>query len=125
MAKIYGMIALGAILSAVGWWLLDTVQENERLTLSVATLEQLRQDDAAAIEALEADSAEKEAAILRRTKKIIELNNRILKAKDEVRVITKTVVTEVERECLNQSVPASIVKFMLDEGEAGSPTGSD
>lgn len=125
MAKIYGMVALAAILSAGGWWLVSTVQENERLQLNVATLEQLRQDDAAAIEALTADNAVKEAAILRRTQKIVELNQRILKAKDEVKVITKTVVTEVERECLLQPVPTAVVEFMLDKGEVSTPEGSD
>lgn len=108
---IAALVAVGA-----GWWLVSTIQENELLKTNVATLEQMRRDDAVALATLRDDLHEKQLAAKKRLAEISRLGERLLKAKNDVRVITKEVVTEVERECLEQPVPTAIVNFMLDEG---------
>lgn len=118
-------VAVGALaLVGMGWWLVSTVQENERLNLNVATLEQARKEDQEAIRQLMKDQQIKEAALNRRTEMIVGLNERLRKAQNAVKVITKTVVTEVERECLHQPVPAAIVDFMLDNQSPDSENGN-
>ena len=121
------LAAAGAVMLAlvgVGWWLVSTVKENERLTINNATLEQARLQDAEVIAFLQKDNAAKEKAVQARTQKIVEMGQRLEKARREVRTITKTVVTEVERECLLQPVPAAVVDFMLDN-PAIDPTEGD
>ena len=114
---IWAKIAVGvlgiSVLAGAGWWLVSTVQENERLTLNNATLEQARLQDAEVMKFLREDIAAKERAVTLRTEKIVEMGRKLEKARREVRTITKEVVTEVERECLLQPVPDAVVDFML------------
>jgi hypothetical protein len=122
--KLIGAGVLALIAAGASLWLILTVQENERLTINNLTLEEARKSDQAVIDFLREDNAAKEAAIKLRTAKIGEMNARLLKAKDEVKVITKTIVTEVERECLLQPVPNAVVDFMLDRSEASTHEGN-
>jgi len=112
---------LGA--AAIGWWLVNMIQENERLTLNNLALNESNMAHMVAMEELEADSKAKDEAIAARTKRILQLNKTILKAQNEVRTITKT-VTAPERECLLAPVPDAIIDFMFANGEAGSSPGS-
>ena len=110
------LAAVSATVLAAGvWWLIDTVQDNERLTINNSTLEQARLADAEQIKFLKHDSAVKMVIAQKRTEQITSLNKKLLQAKRDVRVITKTVVTEVERECLVSRVPDPIIDFMLDQ----------
>ena len=117
--------AFALALSAFGWYFIRVVQENERLSINISTMEQAREADKIAIETLREDSIAKDIAVARRSKAIAILNKRLLKAKDEVKVITKTVVTEVERACLLQPIPLAVVKFMLADGATDSPERSN
>ncbi len=113
------VIGAGAILFAsvgVGWWLVSTIQENERLALNNATLEQARAQDAEVMAFLRKDIEAKERAAIIRTEKIVDMGRKLEAARREVRTITREVVTEVDRNCLLSPVPDPIVEFMLDEG---------
>lgn len=122
-AKLIAGGVLALVLAGAGIWLVNTIQENERLTLNNATLEQARKDDAEIMQFLRADNEAKQAAAQRRSQQVAMLNEALRKARKDVRVITKTVVTEAERECLYQPVPAAIVSFMLSDKPAGPHAG--
>ena len=122
--KVYGILGLCGLIAVGIWWLVGTVQENERLTINNATLTLSNESYVVASRELREDMRHKEAQAVIRTEKILELNQRILRAQNEVRVITETVVTEVERECLVAPVPNAIIDFMLDQDTGGDPEGS-
>jgi uncharacterized membrane protein len=124
MVKLFLVAAIISALGGMLWWLVATVQENERLQGNVATLEQSNSNYVTAAKLLKADNLQKQQQAIARTARIIELNKEILKAKSEVRVITKTVVTETERECLVSDIPDAIYDFMFNQGTAGVEPGS-
>lgn len=122
--KVYALLGLACILAGGGWWLISTVQENERLRQNNATLELSNESYKEEAAALQADLELKESLAIERQEKIAELNERVLKAQREIRVITKTVVTEKERECLNSDIPVAVLGFMFDHQASGGETGS-
>ena len=121
--KIYAYVAIIAMFGAGIWYVIHLAADNERLAQNNASLKESNAAYDNAIAELEADKAAKDKAILERTKKILALNEQILKAKDEIRNITTDLVTEKERECLRSDVPVAVIDFMFNRGPSDPETG--
>lgn len=123
--KIWAIVILMGILGGGIWKISDLAADNARLEGNVSELTKANGAHERAIAALEADKAAKDKAIAERTLRILELNKSILKAKDEIRVVTAKVVTEQERECLLSPVPDAILDLVFNKGARGVGPGGE
>jgi hypothetical protein len=123
--KIWGIVILIGILGGGIWKISVLAADNARLEGNNKTLLEANSSYETAIAELEEDKAARDKAIAERTRRILELNKLILKAKDELKAV-KAMVTVEERACLESSIPEPVLDLMFPKRRGGqSPRGSE